>query len=74
MSNVSAAILQSSSGTNEHNCSFELQTLAWLTPLFLTAKKLAFKFSLYVFEYRPLPPYIHLASTHVMNAPRPSLF
>ena len=35
-----------------------------------TCKKLAFKFS----TYRPLPPYVHLVSTHVMNAPGPSPF
>ena len=29
---------------------------------------------MYIFEYRLLPPNIHLASTHVMNAPRPSSF
>ena len=49
-------------------CSFGLQTLL----LVLASKKLAFKFSMYIFEYRPLPPYVQLASTHVMNAPRPS--
>ena len=51
---------------------FGLQTLAWWKLLVLTGKKLALKFSAYVFEYRPLPPYVHLMSTHVMNAPRPS--
>ena len=53
---------------------FRLQTLAWWKLLVLSGKKLAFKFSTYIFEYRPLPPYVHLASTHVMNASRPSLF
>ena len=55
---------------------FGLQTLVWRKLLVLNGKKLAFKFSMYIFEYRslPLPPYVHLASTHVMNAPRPSLF
>ena len=38
----------------------------------MSGKKLAFKFSTYIFGYRPLPPYIHLAFTHVMDAPRPS--
>ena len=32
----------------------------------LASKKLAFKLS--SFEYQPLPPYIHLTSTHVMNS------
>ena len=41
--------------------------------LVLSAKELAFKFSAYIFEYRLLP-YVHLASTHVVNALRPSLF
>ena len=41
---------------------------------YLTGKKLAFKFNTYIFEYWPLPPYIHLASTHVMNTPGPSPF
>ena len=41
---------------------FELQTLAWWKLLVLTSKKLAFKFSMYIFEYRPLSPYVHLAS------------
>ena len=54
-------------------CSFGLQTLAW-SKLLLIGKKLAFKFSTYIFEYQPLLPYVHLASTHVMKAPRPSLF
>ena len=35
---------------------------------------LASKFSAYIFEYWPLPPYVHLTSTHVMNAPKPSPF
>ena len=38
----------------------------------MTGKKLTFKFRTYTFECWPLPPYVHLASTHVMNAPRPS--
>ena len=45
---------------------FGLQTLAWSKLLVLTGKKLAFKFSTYIFECRPLPPCpprIHLAST-----------
>ena len=54
--------------------SFGLQTLAWMKLLVTTGKKLTFKFSTYIFEYWPLPTYIHLVSTHVMNAPRPSLF
>ena len=29
---------------------------------------------MYIFGYWPLPPYVHLASTHVMNVPRPSPF
>ena len=41
----------------ELNCSFGLQMLAWSKLLILTSKKLAFKFSMYIFEYRPLPPY-----------------
>ena len=53
---------------------FGLQTLAWWKLLVLNGKKLPFKFSMNIFEYRPLPPYIHLTSTHVMNAPRPSPF
>ena len=40
----------------------------------MTGKKLAFKFSTYIFEYRQLPPYVHLTSTHVMNTPRASPF
>ena len=28
----------------------------------------------HIFEYMPLSPYVHLASTHVMNAPRLSPF
>ena len=35
---------------------------------------LAFKFSMHTFKYGLLSPYTHLASTHVINAPRPSLF
>ena len=42
--------------------SFGLTTLVWLKLLILTSKKLAFKFSSYVFEYQPFLPYIHLAS------------
>ena len=38
----------------------------------LASKKLTFKLS--SFEYRPLPPYIHLTSTHVMNELRPFPF
>ena len=37
-------------------CSFGLQMLAWSKLLILTGKKLAFKFSAYIFEYWPLPP------------------
>ena len=37
-------------------CSFGLETLAWSKLLGLTSKKLAFKFSTYIFEYRSLPP------------------
>ena len=48
--------------------------LALLKLLVLTGKKLAFKFSTYIFEYQSLPTYIHCTLTHVMNAPRPSLF
>ena len=54
--------------------SFGIQTLAWTKLLILTAKKFAFKFSTYLFEHWPLPPYVHLASTHMTNAPRPFLF
>ena len=53
---------------------FRLQTLAWWKLLVLNGKKLAFKFATYIFEYQPLPPYVYLTSTHVMNAPRPSPF
>ena len=53
---------------------FGLQTLAWRKLLVLTGKKLTFKFSTYIFEYRPLPPTSTLVSTYVMNAPRPSRF
>ena len=53
---------------------FRLQTLALLKLLVLTGKKLAFKFSMYIFKYWSLPTYINCTSTHVMNAPRPSLF
>ena len=53
---------------------FELQTLAWWKLLVLTSKKLAFKFSTYIFEYWPFPPYLQLTSTHVMNAARSSPF
>ena len=42
---------------------FRLHTLALLKLLVLTSKKLAFKFSTYVFEYWSLPTYIHCAST-----------
>ena len=52
--------------------SLGLQTLVWWKLLVLTGKKLAFKFSTYMFEYGLLSPYVHLESTHVMNAPRPS--
>ena len=53
-------------------CVFGLHTLAWWKLLAnLTGKKLTFKFSTYIFVYRPLPPYVHLMSTHMMNAPRP---
>ena len=55
-------------------CSFGLQMLAWSKLLILTGKKLAFKFSAYIFEYQPLPPYVRLTSTHVMNAPRLLVF
>ena len=55
-------------------CVFGPQTLAWWKLLVLTVKKLAFKFTTYIFEYWLLPPYVHLVSTHVMNAPRPSPF
>ena len=48
--------------------------LALLKLLVLTGKKLAFKFSTCIFEDRSLPTYNHCTSTHVMNAPRPSLF
>ena len=48
--------------------------LALLKLLVLTNKKLAFKFNTYIFEYRSLPTYKKCTSTHVMNAPRPSLF
>ena len=53
---------------------YRLQTLALLTLLVLTGKKLAFKFSTYIFEYQSLPTYINCTSTHVMNSHRPSLF
>ena len=39
--------------------------------LVLTGKKLAFKFNTWILVP---PPYVHLASTHMMNAPRPSPF
>ena len=51
---------------------FRTPDLSVMEVLVLSGKKLAFKFSTYIFEYRLLPPYVHLASTHVMNAPRPS--
>ena len=55
--------------------SFALQTLVRMKLLVTTGKKLTFKFTtIYIFEYWPLPTYIHLMSTHVMNAPRTSLF
>ena len=38
----------------------------------LVLKKLAFKFSTYTFKYQPLPPFVPLESTHVMNTPKPS--
>ena len=53
---------------------FRLQTFALLKLLVLISKKLAFKFTTYIFEYRSLPTHIHCTSTHVMNAPRTSLF
>ena len=48
---------------------FGLQILAWWKQLILTGKKLAFKFSTWI---SAPPPYVHLASTHVMNASWPS--
>ena len=36
--------------------SIGVQTLAWSKLLVLTGKKLAFKFSTYIFQYQPLPP------------------
>ena len=44
---------------------FGLQTLALLELLVLTGKKLAFKFSTYIFEYRSLPTYINCTLTHM---------
>ena len=38
----------------------------------LLLKKLAFKSSTYIFKYQPLPPFVPLESTHMMNTPRPS--
>ena len=57
--------------------SFGLQTLVWSKLLILTSKKLAFKFSTYIFEYQPLPPMSTLCPPdifHVMNAPGSSPF
>ena len=55
--------------------SFELQTLPSSKLIILIGKKHAFKFSTYIFEYQAPPPRMsYLASTHVMNALRPSLF
>ena len=51
-----------------------VQMLAWSKLLILASRKLTVKFSTYVFVYRPLPLYVHLASTHVINAPRHSFF
>ena len=50
---------------------FWLHNLVWWKLLVLTGKKLSFMFSMYI---GPLPPYVHLGSTHVMNAPRSSPF
>ena len=47
--------------------------LVWSQLLVLAGKKLTSELTSYIFKYWPLPPYVHLASTHVMNAPRPSL-
>ena len=44
--------------------SFGLQTLAWSKLLVLTSKKLTFKSSMYIIEYRPLPHYVHFTSVH----------
>ena len=53
---------------------WEHSSCEWRQLLVLTGKKLTFKFSTYIFEYRPLPPTSTLVSTYVMNAPRPSRF
>ena len=49
------------------------KTMHWIIRL-SALPQFRFKFSLYWFEYHPLPPYVHLMSTRVMNEPRPSLF
>ena len=59
---------------------FECSTEFWAPDLsviettHLDRQETHFQVCTYIFEYRPLPPYVHLMSTHVMNAPRPSLF
>ena len=62
---------------NAQDHPFERSTAFWTSDLSVmetTGKKLPCKFSTYIFEYQPLPPYVHLTSIHVMNAPRPSPF
>jgi len=49
-----------------------LKTLVWSKLLIFTGKKLAFW--IYSYWISGPPPYVHLASTHVMNEPRPSPF
>jgi len=44
---------------------FWTQTLVWSKLL-----QLAFKLSAYIFDYRSLPSYVHVVSTHVMNETR----
>ena len=53
-----------------HSSGFKM--LVWSKLLVFTGKKLAFRvFFRYIFEYWSLP-YVHLASTSVMNETRPS--
>ena len=54
--------------------SFGLQISVWLKLLVLTSKNLVSSIVLYLFKYRPLLTYIHLTSTYMMNAPKPSPF
>ena len=40
----------------------------------LDQKEVTFKFSMHIFVYWPLPPYVHLTSIHVINAPTGTVY